>query len=106
MRPLISSVALLSFAVPDGPLAQEQDPGPTLLGCTAQSSRTEREREICAALGPELKKRGLLFTGIDVIGGMLTEINVTSPTGLVALDQFDGINSAGLIWDAVEERLK
>ena len=74
-------------------------------GSAAKVGLTEREREICAALGPELKRRGLLFTGIDVIGGMLTEINVTSPTGLVALDTFDGINSAGLIWDAVEARL-
>ena len=57
-----------------------------------------------AALGPELKARGLLFVGIDVIGGHLTEINVTSPTGLVALDRFNGINSAGLIWDAIERR--
>ena len=47
----------------------------------------------------------LLFVGIDVIGGMLTEINVTSPTGLVALDRFEGINSAGLIWDAIETKL-
>ncbi|MCJ7422001.1 glutathione synthase [Sphingomicrobium astaxanthinifaciens] len=75
-------------------------------GTAAKVGLTPREREICAALGPELKRRGLLFTGIDVIGGLLTEINVTSPTGLVALDRFDGINSAGLIWDAVEERLK
>jgi glutathione synthase len=74
-------------------------------GRAEQSQLTAREREICAALAPELKRRGLLFVGIDVIGGMLTEINVTSPTGIVALDRFDGSDSAGLIWDAIERRL-
>lgn len=73
-------------------------------GTAHPTELTEREREICAALGRELKARGLLFVGIDVIGGRLTEINVTSPTGLVALDKFNGINSAGLIWDAIERR--
>ncbi|GAA4026683.1 glutathione synthase [Sphingomonas rosea] len=72
-------------------------------GSAHQTALSEREREICAALGPELRRRGLLFVGIDVIGGMLTEINVTSPTGLVALDRFEDINSAGLIWDAIEK---
>jgi glutathione synthase len=58
------------------------------------------------ALGPELKKRGLLFVGIDVIGGeWLTEINVTSPTGIVAIDRFNGTDTAGMIWDAIEARL-
>jgi glutathione synthase len=75
-------------------------------GTALQTKLTAREQEICAALGPELKDRGLLFVGIDVIGGHLTEINVTSPTGIVALDRFDGINSAGLIWDAIEARLQ
>ncbi len=75
-------------------------------GTAAQTSLTAREQEICAALGPVLRARGLLFVGIDVIGGeWLTEINVTSPTGLVAIDNFDGIDSAGLIWDAVDRRL-
>jgi glutathione synthase len=64
----------------------------------------DREREICAALGPELKRRGLLFVGIDVIGGMLTEINVTSPTGIVALDAFNGTDTPALIWQAIERR--
>ena len=64
------------------------------------------EREICAALGPELKRRGLIFVGIDVIGGeWLTEINVTSPTGIVAIERFDGVDVAGLIWDAIERRV-
>jgi glutathione synthase len=74
-------------------------------GTAHQTALSDREREICAALGPELRRRGLLFVGIDVIGGMLTEINVTSPTGLVALDGFEGINSAALIWDAIEAKL-
>jgi len=73
-------------------------------GRPEKSGITEREREICARLGPLLRERGLIFTGIDVIGGYLTEINVTSPTGLQELERFDGINAAGLIWDAIERR--
>lgn len=66
---------------------------------------TPREEEICAALGPELKRRGLVFVGIDVIGGRwLTEINVTSPTGIVAIDRFNGTDTPGRIWDAIEGR--
>ncbi len=76
-------------------------------GGTAEVTQlTDREREICAALGPELKARGLLFVGIDVIGGMLTEINVTSPTGIVAIDQFNGTDTAGRIWDAIEAKVR
>ena len=68
---------------------------------------TAQELEICDALGPELKRRGLLFVGIDVIGGKwLTEINVTSPTGIVAIDKFNGTDTPGLIWDAIEARLE
>ena len=75
-------------------------------GTAEQTELTQTEREICAALGPELKRRGLLFVGIDVIGGKwLTEINVTSPTGIVAIDRFNGTDTAGLIWDAIEQRL-
>ncbi|MEJ5141031.1 glutathione synthase [Gluconobacter albidus] len=66
---------------------------------------TARDREICESIGPYLREHGLIFTGIDVIGNWLTEINVTSPTGLQELDRFDGINSAGLIWDAIERRV-
>jgi len=65
---------------------------------------TDRDREICARIGPSLREKGLLFVGIDVIGDWLTEINVTSPTGLQELERFDGTNAAGLIWDAVERR--
>ena len=75
-------------------------------GSAVKTELTEREREICAVLGPELKRRGLLFVGIDVIGGeWLTEINVTSPTGIVAIQTFDGTDVAGLIWDAIERRV-
>lgn len=75
-------------------------------GSAEKTELTAREREICAALGPELKRRGLLFVGIDVIGGeWLTEINVTSPTGIVAVERFDGTDIAGMIWDAIEARV-
>ena len=74
-------------------------------GGTAMATElSDRELEICAALGPELKRRGLLFVGIDVIGGHLTEINVTSPTGIVAIDAFNGSDTPGLIWDAIEAK--
>ena len=63
-----------------------------------------RDREICARLGPTLRDKGLIFTGIDVIGDWLTEINVTSPTGIQELERFDGTNTAALIWDAIEAR--
>ncbi len=75
-------------------------------GSAEKSELTDKEREICAVLGPELKKRGLLFVGIDVIGGTwLTEINVTSPTGIVAISNFDGTDVAGMIWDAIEAKV-
>lgn len=66
---------------------------------------TAREHEICAIIGPVLRDKGLIFTGIDVIDGWLTEINVTSPTGIQELERFDGINAAALIWQAVERRM-
>jgi glutathione synthase len=75
-------------------------------GSAVKTELTEKEREICAAIGPELKARGLLFVGIDVIGGeWLTEINVTSPTGIVAIDRFNGTDTPAKIWDAIEARL-
>ena len=67
---------------------------------------TEREKEICAALGPDLAARGLLFVGIDVIAGHLTEINVTSPTGIVAIDTFNGTDTPALIWEAIESKAR
>ena len=66
---------------------------------------TERERQICAAIGPELKKRGMIFVGIDVIGGFVTEINVTSPTGLQEIARFDGMHLERAIWDAIEGKV-
>ncbi|XUU59964.1 glutathione synthase [Erythrobacter sp. HA6-11] len=75
-------------------------------GSAEKTELTPREQEICAAMGPELRRLGLVFVGIDVIGGKyLTEINVTSPTGIVAIDQFNGTNTAGMIWDAIEGRV-
>nr|WP_319249189.1 glutathione synthase [uncultured Celeribacter sp.] len=65
---------------------------------------TERDREICDRIGPLLKEKGQIFVGIDVIGSYLTEINVTSPTGIQELERFDGTNAAGLIWDAIEAK--
>jgi len=65
---------------------------------------TKREHEICEALGPDLKQRGLIFVGIDVIGDYLTEINVTSPTGIREVQRFGGEDIAALIWDAIEAR--
>ena len=74
-------------------------------GTAHATGLTDREREICAALGPELKARGLLFVGIDVIGGHLTEINVTSPTGIIAIDAFNGSDTPARIWDAIEAKV-
>lgn len=76
------------------------------VGGTARSATlTERELEICARLGPELKLRGLIFTGIDVIGPYLTEINVTSPTGIRQIKAFGGNDIAAMIWDVIESKI-
>jgi glutathione synthase len=74
-------------------------------GSAQPTELTQREQEICARLGPELRQRGLIFVGIDVIGGYLTEINVTSPTGIRAIDRFNGTNTAATIWNAIEARV-
>ncbi|MBO9400376.1 glutathione synthase [Shimia sp. R9_3] len=66
---------------------------------------TERDLEICAAIGPLLREKGQIFVGIDVIGDYLTEINVTSPTGIQELERFDGVNIAEKIWEAIEGKL-
>ena len=73
-------------------------------GTAAPVELTERDLEICAIIGPELKARGLLFVGIDVIGDYLTEINVTSPTGAVQLKAFTGIDAAAILWDVIEAK--
>jgi len=73
-------------------------------GRPEKSELNVRDREICAAIGPLLRQKGQIFVGIDVIGGHLTEINVTSPTGILELERFDGINVAGRIWEAIEAR--
>ena len=74
-------------------------------GAARETDLTEREREICARIGPELKRRGLVFVGIDVIDGFLTEINVTSPTGIRAIKRLGGPDLAVSIWDAIEARI-
>ena len=73
-------------------------------GAAHATELTARETEICARIGPDLKARGLVFVGIDVIAGHLTEINVTSPTGIRAIDRFNGTNTPARIWDAIERR--
>jgi glutathione synthase len=73
-------------------------------GVPKATDLTDREREICARLGPALRERGLLFVGIDVIGGYLTEINVTSPTGIRAVKNFGGADIAALLWDKIAEK--
>ena len=74
-------------------------------GKAIKSELSKRDRFICEAIGPELKRRGLIFVGIDVIGDYMTEINVTSPTGLQQINRFDGTVLEDKIWDAIEERL-
>ncbi|MBN9577692.1 MAG: glutathione synthase, partial [Alphaproteobacteria bacterium] len=75
-------------------------------GKAEPTTLSAREMDICKALGPELRARGLLFTGIDVIGDYLTEVNVTSPTGIQEVKRFGGPDGAAMIWDAIERRLK
>ncbi|HEX6958706.1 MAG TPA: glutathione synthase [Ferrovibrio sp.] len=74
-------------------------------GRPEKSGLTDREREICDIIGPHLKREGLIFVGIDVIGGYLTEINVTSPTGIQQINRFDGVQLEAEIWDAIEDAL-
>lgn len=74
-------------------------------GTAGRADLSDRDREICAAVGPELRRRGLVLAGIDVIAGLITEINVTSPTGLPSIERFDGVRVGALFWDRVEARL-
>jgi glutathione synthase len=77
------------------------------VGARAEKATLDaRDKEICAAIGPALKERGLIFVGIDVIGGFLTEVNVTSPTGIQEIDRFDGVSVESHIWDAIEARIR
>jgi glutathione synthase len=73
-------------------------------GAPKETDLTLREREICQTIGPALRERGLIFVGIDVIGGLLTEINVTSPTGIRAIKNFGGPDGAAMIWDRIEAK--
>jgi glutathione synthase len=74
-------------------------------GTPTKCSLSKRDKELCEIIGPTLKEKGLLFVGIDVIGDYLTEINVTSPTGIQELGNFDNIDPAATIWDAIESKL-
>jgi glutathione synthase len=74
-------------------------------GAAVPTDLTPREREICATIGPELKRRGLLLVGIDVIDGHLTEINVTSPTGIRAIRNVGGPDVSATVWDAIEAKI-
>jgi glutathione synthase len=74
-------------------------------GRAVKTELTARERAICAAIGPTLRAQGLVFVGIDVIGDFMTEINVTSPTGIQEIARLDGVDIAPKIWDAIEARL-
>jgi glutathione synthase len=73
-------------------------------GKAVKETLSKRDREICEIIGPELARRGLIFVGIDVIGDWLTEINVTSPTGLQQINRFDGVSLEAQIWDRIEVR--
>jgi len=75
-------------------------------GRAVKTGLTEREREICATIGPSLRQQGLVFVGIDVIGDYMTEINVTSPTGIRAIKRLGGPDLAVAIWDAIEAKLR
>jgi glutathione synthase len=75
-------------------------------GKAVKTVLTGREHEICAAIGPTLKEQGLIFVGIDVIGDYLTEINVTSPTGIQEINRLDGVALETKVWDAIEDRLR
>jgi glutathione synthase len=96
----------LAGAVNRVPAADETRSNLHVGGTPQPVELTARDREICARLAPELKRRGLLFTGIDVIGPYLTEINVTSPTGIRQIAAFGGPDIAVLIWDAIERKVK
>ncbi len=100
---LVDGVAM--GAVNRVPAAGEARSNMHVGGRPEQSQLTEREQEICRRIGPYLRDHGLIFVGIDVIGDYLTEINVTSPTGLQEIARFDGIDLAAAIWDSIEAKV-
>jgi glutathione synthase len=100
---LIDGVAV--GAINRVPAAGESRSNMHVGGRAEKSSLTKRDVEICAAIGPTLKERGLVFVGIDVIGDYLTEINVTSPTGLQEVNRFDDTRLEVQLWDAIEDKL-
>jgi glutathione synthase len=100
---LVDGVAM--GAVNRVPAAGEARSNMHVGGRPEKTTLTAREREICEIIGPALKERGLIFVGIDVIGGYLTEINVTSPTGIQEINRFDGTTLERPVWDAIERRL-
>ncbi len=87
------------------PAAEETRANLHVGGRAEKAILSKRDHEICEMIGPTLQERGLIFVGIDVIGDYLTEINVTSPTGLQEIDRFDGVNLEGRIWDVIESRI-
>ena len=95
------AVGAINRVPPEGDVRANMHTGGTPL----QTELTNRDIEICETIGPELKRRGLIFTGIDVIGDYLTEINVTSPTGLQEINRFDNVKLESQLWDAIEEKL-
>lgn len=99
---LVDGIAL--GAINRVPAAGESRSNMHVGGKAEKTELTPREREICERIGPELRARGLIFVGIDVIGQYLTEINVTSPTGLQEVARFDGVDLAEAIWDAIEAK--
>src|ERR671910_761997 len=101
LKPLFGNGGAGVFRVPaEGEARSNMHVG----GVAVKDILTKRDQELCDIIGPELAKRGLLFVGIDVIGDYLTEINVTSPTGLQQINRFDGVVLEAQIWDAIEAR--
>lgn len=95
------AVGAINRVPPEGEVRSNMHVG----GEARKTELTDREMQICNAIGPTLREMGLLFVGIDVIGDYLTEINVTSPTGIQEIQRFDGTDISALLWDAIEKRL-
>ena len=95
------AVGAINRVPPEGEVRSNMHVG----GQAQKTELTDRERQICDAIGPTLREQGLLFVGIDVIGDYLTEINVTSPTGIQEIQRFDGTDISALLWDAIEKQL-